>query len=201
MMSLKADIFNRIRKRGKGYIFFPSDFNVLGEYKAVLLALHRLVREKLVIRLASGIYYYPKEDPELGLLLPSLEEIAYATAKHDHVKIRPTGAKALNELGLSSQVPVNVVFLTSGKSKKIKIGKNTITFRSEKGRRMALTKNTLGKLILGMQEVGKEHMDEKILSKIKTLISQFTTAEIQQQARKASPWVRDILINLIKTRT
>lgn len=198
-MSVKADILERIKKRGKGYIFFPSDFPTVGTAETVLLALHRLVKEKAILRLGKGIYYYPKFDEELGIiLLPSLEQIAHAIAKRDGVKIRPTGAKALNELGLSTQVPLKVVFLTSGRSKTIRIGKNTITFQSENGRLMKLKGNVLGKLLLGLENLGKQFIDPELQLEIEKIISRFTPEEIRQEAKKASPWIRDLLVNAEK---
>jgi hypothetical protein len=198
-VSTKTDILERIKKRGKGYIFFPSDFPTIGTADAVLLSLHRLVKEKIILRLGKGIYYYPKFDEELGVvLLPSLEELAFAVANRDGVKIRPTGIKALNELGLSTQVPMKVVFLTSGRSKTIRIGKNTITFQSEKSRRMKLKGSTLGKLLLGLETLGKESIDPDLLIEIERLLSQFSPEEIRREAKKTSPWIRDLLVNVEK---
>lgn len=198
-VSIKTDILERIKKRGKGYIFFPLDFPTVGTADTVVLALHRLVNEKAILRLGKGIYYYPKIDEELGIvLLPSLEDIAFAVANRDGVKIRPTGAKALNELGLSTQVPMNVVFLTSGRSKTIRIGKNTITFQSEKTRRMKLKGTTLGKLLLGLETLGKESIDPDLLTEIERMLSRFGSEEIRREAKKASPWIRDLLVNVEK---
>ena len=198
-MSIKTNILGRIKKRGKGYIFFPSDFPTVGTADAVLLSLHRLVKEKSIVRLGKGIYYYPKFDEELGIeLLPSLEEIAWAVAGRDGVKIRPTGARALNELGLSTQVPMNVVFLTSGRSKTIRIGKNTITFQSENSRRLKLKGTTLGKLLLGLESLNPERIDPVMRTGIERLLSRFTSEEIRREAKKASPWIRDLLVKIEK---
>jgi len=66
-------------------------------------ALHRLAKEKKIERLGHGIYLLPKYHPRFGKLNPSLENIAAAIAEHDHVRIKPTGASALNKLGLSTR--------------------------------------------------------------------------------------------------
>ena len=50
----------------------------------------------------------------LGILYPTFEEIAAAIARRDKAKIVPTGIYALNQLGLSTQLPMNVVYLTEG---------------------------------------------------------------------------------------
>lgn len=58
-----------------------------------------------------------------GIIPPSIEEIAEAIAKRDKVRIAPTGAYVLNKLGLSTQIPANVVFVTDGSGRRVSIGK------------------------------------------------------------------------------
>ena len=125
-------IVNNIKKCGRGSIFFPNSFVSYGDIKSVSKSLERLTKEAVIIRLANGIYLYPKIDKELGLgvLYPSVEEIALQVARRDKAHIAPTGAYAMNLLGLSTQVPMNVVFLTDGSPRKIRLGNNRIiTFK------------------------------------------------------------------------
>ena len=86
--------------------------------------------------MARGIYCYPKIDTELGLgvIYPSFDDIAQAIAKRDKAKIVPAGAYAVNKLGLSTQVPMNAVFLTSGESRKIEI-RTEVSFSSTQHRK------------------------------------------------------------------
>ncbi|MCD8500524.1 MAG: type IV toxin-antitoxin system AbiEi family antitoxin domain-containing protein, partial [Bacillaceae bacterium] len=105
---------------------------------AVRHALSRLCKSGLILRLAEGIYLYPKIDKELGLgvLYPSIDTIAKAIAKKDKARIVPTGVYALNRLGLSTQVPANAVYLTDGSPRRIKVGKGKgilfKTYRTQK---------------------------------------------------------------------
>ena len=57
----------------------------------------------------------------MGILYPDLNDIAYAIVRRDHVVITPTSDDAMNLLALSEQVPINVVYLTNGRSKEIKV--------------------------------------------------------------------------------
>ena len=126
VQSIENIILNSIRKRGMGTVFFPSDFSKVGEKSAVLKALERMTTGGTIIRVARGIYCYPKIDKELGLgtLYPTYEEIAQAIAKRDKARIVPAGIYAMNRLGLSTQVPMNVVYLTDGSSRKVVINGN-----------------------------------------------------------------------------
>ncbi len=75
----------------------------MGSDQAIRQTLSRLAKNRLIERLAHGIYQIPRSHPEFGQLLPSPEEVAEAIAKHEHVRIRPAGAYALNKLGLSTR--------------------------------------------------------------------------------------------------
>jgi hypothetical protein len=108
----------KIKNHKRGKIFFIDYFSALGTPEAVKKSLQRLVSSGLLVRLANGIYWYPKKEKELyGVKIsgkPTLDEIARAIAKRDKARIVPTGVHALNLLNLSSQVPANVVYLTDG---------------------------------------------------------------------------------------
>ena len=95
----------RLRGKGRGSIVFQQDYADCGTPSAVKSTFHRMYTDGMLVRLAHGIYYYPKEDKEygLGIIYPSVEDIAQAIAKRDKANIVPMGAYALNRLGLSTQ--------------------------------------------------------------------------------------------------
>lgn len=76
--------------------------------EAVRKSLERLVKSGELQRMVTGIYVRPEEDPVLGFVSPSIETIIRAIAKQDKARIIPTGIYALNRLGLTSQVPMNI---------------------------------------------------------------------------------------------
>src|SRR5258706_15884403 len=98
--SAHGQIARKIGLLKPGSLIFPSDFKGIGTEKAIKNALSRLAKDEKIERLAHGIYLLPEYDPKFGKLKPSLEKIATAIAKHDHIRIKPTGAYALNKLGL-----------------------------------------------------------------------------------------------------
>ena len=87
----------RLRGKGRGSIVFQQDYADCGTPSAVKSTFHRMYTDGMLVRLAHGIYYYPKEDKEygLGIIYPSVEDIAQAIAKRDKAKIVPMGAYAL----------------------------------------------------------------------------------------------------------
>jgi len=127
--NIEIQILEKIKKARGGSLFFAEDFLRFGSSKAVAKALERLVEKEEISRVARGIYARLEKDPVLGPVKPGTEAIAKAIAKRDKARIIPTGTLALNALGLSTQVPMNRVYLTDGATRKMNIGKRKITFK------------------------------------------------------------------------
>src|ERR1044071_5815914 len=153
--SIDKSVLNRIYGSRGGAVFTPSDFLDLGSRRAVDLALHRLVKRKTLWRLARGLYEYPREHEELGLLSPDIEKVAKALAGKDRIRLQPAGAYASNLLGLSEQVPARVVVLTDGPSRTVKIGRQEIQLRRTTPRTMAAAGRLSGFSLPGVAPFGK----------------------------------------------
>lgn len=105
MQSIENKIIDRIKKHSRGKIFFQSDFAAFGSPGAIRLALLRIEKSGLLVRVAHGIYVYPQlnklEWIDQKYILPTVDQIAHAIAKRDKTRIVPTASHALNLLGLS----------------------------------------------------------------------------------------------------
>ena len=154
--------------------------------------------EGMLIRLAHGIYYYPKEDKEygLGIIYPSIEDIAQAIAKRDKAKIVPMGAYALNRLGLSTQMPMNVVFLTNGAPRQIKIGDgHGILFKhSSSGKNFAYKSELMMLVVTAMRTIGEEKMSDEERNVLVGHMRNVTDSDFNHDIKLAPAWVRKILI-------
>ena len=153
-MSIEESILISIKALPAGDLFLPADFSDLGSSEAVRISLFRLEKEGVIYRVAQGIYVLPKESSFLGKLIPSAEEVAEAIAKRDRIRTLPTGSYALNALGLSTQVPMNIVLLTDGSPREIKVGKRTIKFKKTTPKNL-MTKGKISRLaIQALKEIG-----------------------------------------------
>ncbi len=197
-MTITKKIERVIQSRKKGQIFFVNDFIKYGDYDAVRKTLQRMAQRKKLIRLATGIYYYPKTDKQLGILYPSVDTIAKAIAKRDKARIVPAGNYALYLLGLTNQIPTNVVFLTDGSARKIKIKNQQIVFKKTSPRNL-LPKNKLVNLIiqslktLNQTNVNKNHL--KIIEKHIKNSKQAT--QIKKEINVAPVWIRKLVTDII----
>ena len=179
-----------------GTVFFPSDFSKVGEKSAVLKALERMTSDGTIVRVARGIYCYPKIDKELGLgtLYPTYEEIAQAIAKRDRARIVPAGIYAMNRIGLSTQVPMNVVYLTDGSSRKVVInGNRGIQFKHVAPKNLAF-QNQLALLInSALKEIGQDNITEEDRTRIKSLLSNEPKDSILQDIKLMPDWMASII--------
>lgn len=166
-MSVLKQIESIPKKRKPGEILFIIDVLETSDYDTVRKSLQRLAEKGLLIRLSKGIYYYPKNDKLLGLIYPSAEQIANAISKRDKARIIPTGAYAMYRLGLTTQVPMNVVYLTDGSARKVQIGKQKIVFKKTSPKNLS-AKNQLSNLVIqGLRAIGKENISQSHITKIK----------------------------------
>ena len=191
-------IANGLKLQPKGSVFFVNDFLDYGNPDTVKKALLRLKEKETLVRLAHGIYLYPKIDKELGILFPSTEDIAKALARRDKARIVLTGVQALNKLGLSTQVPMKVVYLTDGATRNIKVGKRTITFKNTSPKNL-LAKGEISSLVIqALKTIGQSKVDEKAISKIKILLQKEKIENIINDAKLAPAWINKILTQSIQ---
>jgi hypothetical protein len=185
----------KIRNLQKGSILFVEDFLDYGNTENIKKALLRLKEKGMLVRLAFGIYLYPKTDNELGLLYPSVEEIAGAIARRDKARIIPTGVQALNKLGLSTQIPLKTVYHTDGAARVVKIGNRTITFKKASPKNL-LAKGEISSLVIqAFKSIGKDKLEKEMLTKIKSMLKRENKENIMHDAKLAPTWINKILIS------
>lgn len=193
MNSVESKSIALINKKKPGSVFVVDDFSNLGSSEAVRVALHRIEKRGELKRIARGIYASPKHHKFFGEILPSTEEVAETIAKRDRIKLKPTGSLALNKLGLSTQVPTRIVFLTDGSSRKIRVGKGTITFIRTTPKNMMTKGPISGLVIQALKEIGKENLTEDEENSILKALKSERSANIQHDMALAPVWIRTIL--------
>ena len=192
MASIEENILTAIKAKGRGSIFFPSDFTSYGEVKAIGKSLERLTAKGDIIRLARGIYLYPEIDTVLGLgiLMPSIEQIAEMIARRDKARIVPTGIYALNKLGISTQVPMNIVYLTDGAPRKVSLGNGRSIQFKYTPKNLSFT-NSLAMLVtFALKEVGKDNITDDIAKQIKNVLQKEQKENVLADEALMPAWIR-----------
>lgn len=192
------EIEKKLAKAKKGHLFFLSDFRGLGSEVAIRKTLSRLCKESKIKRIAHGIYLVPKTDPTLGELMPSMESIAETIAKKEHIRIKPVGAYALHKLGLTTQVPMKLVYLTDGSARIIKIGKNTIKFKPTTPKKLVMAGKLSSLIIQALDELGTENLEQNTIERIKELLMKEDRKKLMYDIKLAPANISDFLFSLLK---
>ena len=196
MQSIDDKILSNVKKRGMGTIFFAQDMAQYGQRQSVLKALERMAASGSIIRLDRGIYCYPKIDKELGLgvLYPSLDDIAQAVAKRDRARIVPTGIYALNVLGLSTQVQMNAVYLTDGTARQLKIGNGKgILFKHTAPKNLAFRSKLAMYITFALKELGQNGVTEEHKKRIHELLKGEEKERVYADVALIPDWIMNII--------
>ncbi len=194
--SIASAVHARLRARGPGFVFTAADFLDLGSREAVRQALSRSARKGEIRQLARGLYDIPVHDPDLGVLLPSAAAVARALAGRDAVRLQLSGAAAANALGLTTQVPLRVVYLTDGESRTVQIGKLRVELRKTTPRLMAAAGRPGGMVIQALRWLGRRHVDQRTIEILRRNLTPADRSGLLDDARFAPDWIGKILREL-----
>jgi hypothetical protein len=200
MESAENKILMRFREEKEGTLFFTEDFVSIGNAKSVSKALERLEEKGEIRRVARGIYKKPQFSNFVGEIRgASVDEIAKAIARRDKARIIPTGVYALNALGLSTQVPMNVVYLTDGAARRINVGKGKgILFKKTSPKNLATKGNISGLVIQALKSIEKDKIRDDEKRKIIDLLKREDIENLKHDITVAPEWIRIIMREAIK---
>jgi hypothetical protein len=188
MQSIDSKIVSRIYGSGRGSVFTPSRFLDLGSRDAVDKALSRLVQKGTIRRLARGLYDYSDHHPIMGILAPSPDAIARALAGQG-IRLQPSGAYAANRLGLSTQVPARIVYLTDGPSRTVRVGNQEIRLQRTTPRNMRPADHISGLVIQALRHLGKKHVDDAVIQTLQRKLSDQDKKRLMKDIVYAPAWV------------
>lgn len=192
--SIESQVFSNIKKQKRGTLFFVDSFMTIANSKAVNKALERLVKAGELQRVSTGIYVRPIIDDVIGEVLPSIEEIAQAIAKRDRATIVPTGSYALYKLGLTTQVPLNVVYYTDTSAREIKVGKQMITFKKASSKHLAFNGEISMLAIQALRTIGKDQVTDEEINQIQNILKKEHPNKLQHDLQLAPVWIRKLIM-------
>lgn len=193
-----SEITKRIENMHEGQIIFISDFlDLNGNEKVVSRALSAEEKKGNIVRLAKGMYLRPKST-RFGIVYPSVDEMVKAIAHRDKSKVQPCGITALNMLGLSTQVPTKYTYLTSGSSRKLKLGDRLIELKRSVPKNFVF-KTTLGALLMqALKNLGEKNISKLEIVQIRKLIDNEKRMEQFKLDVLLMPiWMRKLITNII----
>ena len=175
---------------GGGWVFSPRDFLDLGGRPTVDSALHRMEKRSEIRRVIRGIYDYPRFSKFLDQnLSPDIDQVARALARKFRWRIQPSGATALNFLGLSTQVPARAVYLSDGPDRAYQVGNMALVFEHTALKESGVKLKESGLIVQALKSLGQERITPEVISKIRKWLPESLRAKVLADTKTTTGWV------------
>ena len=201
VLNIELQVLTKMKKAKGGALFFVEDFLRFGNAKAIAKALERLVQKGDITRVVRGMYARLEVDPVIGPVMPGMESIARAIAKRDKARIVPTGVMAMHLLGLSTQIPMNIIYLTDGAARKVTIGRGSIVFKKSTPKNLAAIGKISTLVVQALKTIGKDNLTLQQKEIIIRQLQKEEKSRLEHDIRLAPEWIRKIMREAIKQRT
>lgn len=171
VMSITGQITTLINEKPLGQPFTNTGFLHLGPRSSINKALSRLVNTDVIVRITRGVYVLPKQNRYIGNVMPDVHDVLKVIARQSGETIQLHGAEAARRLKLSSQVPVIPIFFTSGRSRKIAIGKLAVELKHASHRKLQLAGTRAGLALVALWFLGSGEVTNEIVDSIKATLT------------------------------
>ena len=190
--SVITQIYDRIKAAGHDEVFIVGDFLDLGEYHAVRRALLRLEEAGCIQKIMRGVFYYPRYSELIDEYeAPSPNKVAETLARKFSWTIAPCGDTALNQLGLSTQVPAKWSYISSGPYAEFSYKNIAIEFKHRTTKQISDMSYKTSLLIQALKSLGKDNISTEDLSKLSERYTAEEKEKILEESRYITSWIYD----------
>ncbi|MDD4887267.1 MAG: DUF6088 family protein [Thiomonas sp.] len=194
MQTIEDKIVSRIYGRGRGWAFGANDFSAEFGRSTIDWALSRLVASGTIRRVCRGVYDYPKFSALLQQeLSPDFDQVAQAFARKFNWRIQPAGDAALNLLGISTQVPGRLVYLSDGPNRQYDIGLYTLEFKKSALKDVGFKYRESGLIVQALKALGRERVDDAVIAAIGKQLDDAACKRVLKDTVTATGWVYETI--------
>ena len=198
-----ADKILRRIEASKGSVWSAGDLADLGSRSAIDQALRRLWLAGKVRKVARGLYDYPQTGAIVGVKAPRADRAATAAVRGRGASIRPSGSVAANALGLSTQVPARLEYLTDGIARTITVGGQSVRLRRVSPKRLKVAPGA-GALIEALRYMGKDavaQLTDGQMARVACTMKDADLAALRNARRHAPAWMLPTISRVLSTAT
>ena len=190
MPSLSSRILEHASALPEAMPICPGVLLHLGSRAAVDQALSRLVRAEQLLRIFRGVYMRPIE-PRFGLRTPDIDEAIMSLSALWGETIVPCGGAAANVLGLTTQIPVQSVYLTSGPSRRLYFSRLLVRLRHAPRWQLVAPNRRAGDVIRALAWLGPLEVEDGLALVVSRLsaddLAELAAARATMPAWMAAP--------------
>lgn len=194
MISFKSKINRKIHCLPKDAVFISNDFLDIADYETVRKNLNRMVIEGTIQRILKGVYYKPEYIEIIDEYeAPSINEVAKAIARKHNWKIAPSGNTALNQLGLSTQVPTQWTYVSDGRYVDYSIGNKKLVFKRTSNSEVSNISKLTAMVIQAIKAIGKDNISEDEIQYLRSKLSYKDKNKLLEEGKATAAWIYKIL--------
>ena len=195
MQTLAKQILEYAVAMPEGTPLVAKELLHFGNRAAVDQVLSRLVRRGVLQRAGRGIYVLPVES-RFGTRAPSAAKMVDGLANQRGETIASHGAAAANALGLTTQVPMRAVYLTSGPSRRLKLGAQIIEFRHAPIWQLIFPGRAAGEVVRALAWLGPEKAGQAI-QKLRAKLPAAELKEVASARSRLPTWMAQAISALV----
>ena len=163
-----------------------------GTRAAVDQALSRLVGSGFIERVTRGVYYRPKISRLVGSVPPEPQAVVKALTESRGESITMHGAEAARQLGLSTQAPMSPVFLTSGRSRTMHMGKWAMRLQHASPKELALAGRPAGTALSALRYLGPKYVTPQVITQVRSSLPESEFAFLRAETTVMPGWLSDV---------
>jgi hypothetical protein len=200
MQTMRNQIVARISRFGDGKPFSAKDFLDIASRGTIDMTLSGLARDGTIRRIRRGLFDKPKVSLSLGgKLSPDIDEAARAIARTEKWKIVPDGAWAANLLGLSTQVPSKIVYMTDGPNNEVPIGRRSIYFKHAGPKAMTGLEGKFALVVQALRYLGKDGVGAPEIQKLRAALTPAERRKLLKETRFGVGWIYEVAKRIAET--
>lgn len=182
-----------------GEVFTPKSLQSFGSRASVDQVLSRLVKRGLIQREARGVYSKPITSRFTGQPIPAqMPKVLEVIAQHNLEVIALSGAVAVNYFELSTQNQLKPMYLTTGRSRKIKIGHQVVQLRHVNPKRLPLGNSKAGLAITAMRYLGRREMRIEMVQQIQKRLLPSEWQQVEAALTTQPSWLSSLIYQTAK---
>jgi hypothetical protein len=200
--SVTNEIKGFVEQYPEGEPFSTSELLGMGTRSAVDKALSRLATARIIERVVPGIYVRPRTSRYVGKVMPTPAQVAEAAVRATGSVLEVSGAEAAREFGLTTQVPMQSTFVTSGPSRTIKYGASTIVLRHAAPKHMLFAGEQAGRAYAALRYLGKGGITTTMIERVRERLEENEFNKlVSNSSRSQMPgWISEALYSYERSR-
>jgi hypothetical protein len=192
MNTVQQRIIEQSRRLPKGALLAPRSFLHLGSRAAVDQAFSRMARSGELVRVGRGRYVRPRQT-RFGPRIPSPSELVEELAQATGEVVVPGGAAAAHGLGLTTQVPIRAVYLTSGATRELKLGSQTVELRNAPAWKLWGAGTREGEVLRALEWIGQGVVTHQVAKRAVERLEPEERARLMLACASAPSWLSRVI--------